>query len=47
MKATCCHCGKLVNLDEEGVTYGNGQSAHEGCDDAHEFNKANGADFAD
>lgn len=47
MKAICCHCGKLVNLDEEGVTYKSGQHAHEGCDDAREFDRANASDFQD
>ena len=46
-KDCCCFCGQYVNLDDEGVQYGNGKCAHEHCDDANQFNKANEADFRD
>ena len=43
----CIFCGEWVNLDDEGVTYGNGACAHDGCHDGNEFAKANEADFRD
>ena len=43
MKTTdeCKYCGEPVSLHDSGVTYKNGECAHEECDDAEEFRKAN------
>jgi hypothetical protein len=46
-KCICYHCGDLVDLSEEGVTYSDGRAAHEACDDACEFDRANAGDFRD
>lgn len=47
MKTTCRRCGDPVNLDDEGVTYGDGTCAHEACDDREQWDRANGADERD
>lgn len=44
---TCIHCGSLVNMSDEGVTYKNGTSAHEACHDDAQFEKENASDFRD
>lgn len=46
-KDCCCFCGGWVNLNDEGVTFGNGDCAHEECNDSNEFSKANESDFRD
>jgi len=46
-KSLCKFCGEFVNLDDEGVTYKNGQCAHEDCHDSEEFRRENAADLAD
>ena len=40
----CKFCGRFVNLWEEGVQYEDATCAHEGCEDADEFGKANAVD---
>jgi hypothetical protein len=50
MKTTtdCCrYCGEPVSLHDSGVTYKNGECAHEECDAAEEFRQANAADLDD
>jgi hypothetical protein len=44
---TCKHCGKLVDLWQEGSTYRDGTMAHEECEDANEFDKANAFELAE
>ena len=44
---TCKFCGEPVSLHDSGVTYKNGESAHEDCHDAEEFRRENAADLAD
>jgi len=46
-KDLCCFCGSFVNLNDEGITFGNGKCAHESCSDSNEYNKANESDFRD
>lgn len=43
----CCYCGEQFDANQEGVTYRDGRDAHEECDDANEFAKANASDFRD
>lgn len=47
MTCRCRRCGEPVNLDEEGVTYGSGECAHEACDDREQWDRENGQDFRD
>jgi hypothetical protein len=44
---TCIYCKEKFDANDEGVTYANGEHAHEGCHDGNEFNKANASDFRD
>ena len=42
----CCkYCGEPVSLHDSGVTYRNGECAHEECDDAEQFRRENAADL--
>ena len=45
--ARCKFCGANVDLDDEGVTYRDGASAHDDCHDANEFERENSADLRD
>lgn len=43
----CKHCGKGVDLDNEGNTYADGSVAHEHCADGESYRTANESDTRD